>query len=417
MQLRSILPARPVAVLTATLAGLVAAGAAQSQSAYITNARPGTVSVIDTRTNDLVGSPIAVGRQPIGVAVTPDGSKVYVANADSDTVSVIATATNAVIGLPIAVGDRPSGVAVTPDGSTVYVTNDLSDTVSVIATATDTTVDTDPAQAGVNPITVGSRPSGVAVTPNGRRVYVTNSGANTVAVIDAATNALVDTDPDAAGVNPIQVGIDPNGVAVTPDGQRVYVANAGSDTVSVIATATNSLVDTDPARAGVDPIQVGRSPIGVVVTPDGRRVYVANGDSDSVSVIDTETNSLVDTDPDQAGVDPIGVGDRPQGVAVTPDGARVYAVNSVSDSVSAIDTATNKVVGDPILVGDFPVAFGRFIQPAPPPFAGTPGAANCAGQSLSAAARRYGGTSAAARALGYGSVAKLQTAIRAFCTG
>jgi hypothetical protein len=71
----------------------------------------------------------------------------------------------------------------------------------------------------------------------------------------------------------------------------------------------------------------------------------------------------------------------------------------------------------PSQVESLPVAFDSFIRQAPSPFAATPGAAYRATRSLSAEAWRYGGASAAARALGFGSVAKLQTAIRAFCQG
>jgi YVTN family beta-propeller protein len=144
----------------------------------------------------------------------------------------------------------------------------------------------------------------------------------------------------------------------------------------------------------------------VAVTPDGKKVYVANQFSDSVSVIATGSNSVVG--------DPIPVGDDPIGLAVTPDGSKVYVANNRDDNVSVIATATDRVVGDPIPVGGDPVAFGLFIGPERP-FAGTPGTPTCATRSLSAAARRYGGTSAAARALGYGTVAKMQTAIRAYC--
>jgi YVTN family beta-propeller protein len=70
------------------------------------------------------------------VALTPDGSKVYVTNAHDNNVSVINTATNTVVGSPIPVGVHPFGVAVTPDGSKVYVTNVEDNTVSVIATVT-----------------------------------------------------------------------------------------------------------------------------------------------------------------------------------------------------------------------------------------------------------------------------------------
>jgi YVTN family beta-propeller protein len=96
---------------------------ALAQNAYVTNVGSNTVSVIATATNTVIGSPIPVGSGPIGVAVTPDGSKVYVANQNSGTVSVIATATNTVIGPPIPVGSTPTFAAVTPDGSKVYVVN------------------------------------------------------------------------------------------------------------------------------------------------------------------------------------------------------------------------------------------------------------------------------------------------------
>jgi YVTN family beta-propeller protein len=112
---------------------------------------------------------------------------------------------------------------------------------------------------------------------------------------------------------------------------------------------------------------------------------------------------------------PIHVGSVPIGVAVTPDGSKVFVANQGSGSVSVIATATNTVTGSPIPVGQDPVAFGKFMQPAPAPtFAGTPGFSNCHGQSVAALATQFGGLNAAA-ALGFPSVKALQTAIRTFC--
>jgi YVTN family beta-propeller protein len=108
------------------------------------------------------------------------------------------------------------------------------------------------------------------------------------------------------------------------------------------------------------------------------------------------------------------VGASPFGVAVTPDGRKVYVVNEVSDTVSVISTATNMVTATIAASNPAPVAFGVFIQPAPR-FAGTPGKADCYGQSVSALARQYGGLNSAAAALGFSSVAALQNAIMAFC--
>ena len=97
-------------------------------------------------------------------------------------------------------------------------------------------------------------------------LYVTNFSDNTVSVIDTATNTVVAT---------VAVGNGPEGVAVTPDGTKVYVANTTGN-VSVIHTATKTLVKTVP---------VGSEPGAgaVAVTPDGTKVYVANAGSNNVS--------------------------------------------------------------------------------------------------------------------------------------
>src|SRR5947208_16848372 len=125
----------------AAVAGLLGSAQALAQNAYITNTNGDTVSVIDTTTNTVVGSPISVGHVPVGVAITPDGGKVYITNDGANTVSVIDTATNTVTAT-VTVGFSPYGAAVTPDGSKVYVADEENGTVSVIATATDTVLAT-----------------------------------------------------------------------------------------------------------------------------------------------------------------------------------------------------------------------------------------------------------------------------------
>ena len=129
-----------------------------------------------------------------------------------------------------------------------------------------------------------------------------------------------------------------------------YISNFSANTVSVIDTATNTVTAT---------VAVGTGPEGVAVSPDGARVYVGNFVSDNVSVISTASNTVTAT---------VAVGTSPFGVAVTPDGARVYVANSGSNNVSVISTASNTVTAT-VTVGASPVAFGLFIGPAaaPPP--------------------------------------------------
>jgi YVTN family beta-propeller protein len=100
--------------------------------AYVVNTGDGTASVIDTTTNTVVGIPNPMGREPWGVAVTPDGKHAYVANRGSNNVSMIDTATNMVVAT-VVVGNVPFNVAVTPDGNHAYVANAGSSNVSVIA--------------------------------------------------------------------------------------------------------------------------------------------------------------------------------------------------------------------------------------------------------------------------------------------
>jgi YVTN family beta-propeller protein len=184
--------------ITAFSSCFLASAQVLAQNAYITNFDSNTVSVIDTVSNTVTAT-IPVGANPmanpIGVAVSPDGSTVYIVNEFSNNVSVIATASNTVTAT-IPVGSFPSGVAVTPDGSTVYVANEGSNNVSVIATASNTVTATIP---------VGSNPFGVAVTPDGSTVYVANVNSNNVSVIATASNTVTATIP--VGNEPAAFGL------------------------------------------------------------------------------------------------------------------------------------------------------------------------------------------------------------------
>lgn len=220
---------------------------------------------------------------------------------------------------PIDVGTRPygpyGGIAVTPDGEFVYVSNFSEGTVSVIKTADNTVIDI-PVEAG---------PLGVSVTPDGAFVYVNNYYDNSVSVIETFNNTVIDT---------IQVGDGPFCVSVTPDGEYAYVTNFNADTVSVIQTFNNTVIDI-PVEAG---------PFGVSVTPNGAFAYVNNFASDTVSVIRTSDNKVIQSIP---------VGGGPSGVSVTPDGAYAYVNNYFDDSVSVIQTSNHTVI-DTIQVGDQP---------------------------------------------------------------
>ncbi|WP_101947729.1 beta-propeller fold lactonase family protein [Mycobacterium sp. 3519A] len=170
---------------------------------YVANSQDQTVMKINTNTQTVVATISVVGF-PQGVAVSPDGSRVYVTceglggQQGVGTLAVIETTNNTVIGI-IPVGEFfPRGVAVTPDGSRVYVAND--DGLWVIDTASLTAITTVPVGAG----------AGVAVSPDGKRVYVANYDEDTMSVISTVSNTVTST---------IAVGNSPRGVAVGSDGR------------------------------------------------------------------------------------------------------------------------------------------------------------------------------------------------------
>lgn len=136
--------------------------------------------------------------------------------------------------------------------------------------------------------------SGIAAA--GSKAYVGNFKDNTVSVIDTASGTVVATVAVAAG---------PHGMAVASDGRLLYVSGDGSSTLSVLDTITNRV-----ARA----IEVGKAPHGVAIAPDGRLLLVAVNGEDRIAFVDTATQAVVGR---------VGVA-KPHTIAIRPDGKVAY---------------------------------------------------------------------------------------------
>ena len=186
-----------------------------------------------------------------------------------------------------------------------------------------------PAQAAtpevVATVGVGVAPLQAAVSPDGSQAWIVNSTSNSVSVIDTATNTVIGS--------PIAVGTEPLGIAIAPNGATAWVANHGADSVSVIDTNTRTVTHT----------LTGFSlPRQLVFSPNGSEVWVTNNGSSQVLVFNATTRAQTHA---------ITTGAGPVPLAFSPDGSRVWVGNAVGNSVTAIDASTHTSLGSIALTG------------------------------------------------------------------
>ena len=154
---------------------------------------------------------------------------------------------------PTATNSGP--IAITSDDRFIWVVNRDNDSVSVIKVPKDAKKNDKDFKGKISEIPVGKEPRCVAITPDDKKVFVTNMVDGTVSVIDA--------DRPWVCRKTIRVGTEPFGCAVTPDGRKLYVANFGSDNVSVISTKFERVIKTIK--------NVGTKPRGIAIVGPAHR--------------------------------------------------------------------------------------------------------------------------------------------------
>jgi YVTN family beta-propeller protein len=279
------------------------------------------IQVIDGFTDQLIEN-ITLGANPNAVALNPNTNKIYVASPETDMIYVIDGVTNNITA-KIPAGPIVGDIAVDTNefggySTLVFVANTGNNSISIIDDIKGRVVENIetglyPFSVGIDSIknrayitgvtgldiidytamvaehdvfanhsdTIGSdySPFGIVVNSNTSRAYIANSGANTISVINTATNnQLYD----------IKVGIFPHQLAFNPIDEKLYAASSGNNTVSVIDTTKTVTVNSTVREIITDSI-----PYDVAINPNTNIIYLANYESETLSTIDSNASELV----------------------------------------------------------------------------------------------------------------------------
>ncbi len=332
--------------------------------------------------------------RPVDMALSPDGKTLAVML--EKEVRLFDTDKNQFRAESLPGAHNFGGIVWAKDGHTLYATGRVKtsgegDGTTEVGAVFVTTFDADGHATQSKPISfaLNSRiqpntrakdaaPSGLALSPDGKTLYVTLFNNGTLAAVD-----LTSYNPDSGEAKFVEtpVGSSPERVIVSASGDKVYVANRGGkspeagDTMDTddpvvvdpetykVATGTLSVIsaaqlNSDPTHAVSKTISVGLQPADLTLSPDGKRLFAANANSDTVTVIDTETDTVVETIPTSPAPGQLGAA-SPNGLAVSKDGATLYVTLGGDNAVEVVtlDQKAGGAASDTKIAGLIPTAW------------------------------------------------------------
>jgi YVTN family beta-propeller protein len=363
---------------------------------YVLCQESAQVRVLDAKSYELVKN-VAVGAVPRGFSLSPKGDRLLVANSWDDTISVIDTKTLEVTAT-WPVGAEPSSVVEDRQGKHVFVANRISNDVAVLD-----------AKTGLEEkrLAAGRGASYITASPDGSKLYVTHvypnaaahrtAPASEITVIDAARAVVV----DRIALPYVAHGFH---VAFSADGRLGVAANMHPKNLVPLAhlehggafADTLTLFGADvgkPVEVPMDELELyAARPFGIMITPDKLRMFITCGGSEMVTVVDVpRLIRYARTHPGSNAQDlsasanyvigRIGVGHDPRGMALTPDGSKLLVANRLEDTISVIDTKTDRVTSTITLAGQKSISSIRHgeqtFYTARYSFQGQIGCANC----------------------------------------
>jgi PQQ-dependent catabolism-associated beta-propeller protein len=300
-----------------------AASAFAQGTAFVTSEKDHVVTAVSLKDLKVTGT-TPTCKRPRHMQRSPDGKSLMIACSDDNMADVIDIATlKSVNRIPL--GDDPEIFDLSPDGKTLYVSNEDDAQLSMIDIATKKKVAT---------VKVGQEPEGVKVSRDGKIVYVASEVANLVHVVDVESKKILKNIP---------VGKRPRRFAFNADGSQLWVSNELDASVSVIATKDHQVIDTIRFKVkGARATDI--TPVGVLMSGDGKRAYVALGRANHVAFVETATRKVTNL---------VLAGKRAWSLGLNKDESRLFVVNGLSDDMTVIDTQAAKAISS-IAVGRVP---------------------------------------------------------------
>jgi YVTN family beta-propeller protein len=326
-----------------TVLSLAALPGAATVRIVQTNSAGDSVMLIDPATNRVVGAIDGIEVNH-GAAPAPDGTRLYITDEAESTLDVADMKTLKVI-KRIPLTNHPNNVAVSKDGKRVYAAIVAgAGAIDVIDTATLTRVKSVRTEGGIH---------NVYVTPDGKYVVAGSIPGRKISVLDQRTEEIVWTLPTRDGVRPIAFETAADGAT-----KRMFAQLSNFNGFIVVDFTTRAIVDEVklPEVAAAERVTEGLQGApahGLAVTSDGKTLCVLSK---------MNTRIYFYSLPDLKLQGDTKVGHHPDWVTLTPDGKRAYVANAGSNSVSVIDIATRKEVAT-IPVGQVPKRNATLVVP------------------------------------------------------
>ncbi|MFD0690253.1 beta-propeller fold lactonase family protein [Actinomadura fibrosa] len=373
-RVKGVRPLVAVAGAGAVAAAVLGVGAGPSHAApqggrpvYVTTRLSDDVAVFRPGPDGQLGKPSSharTGDEPRGLVFAPDGRRAYGVNGGgTDGAAQGSVTTYAVegdgaltpVGDPVPTGGGVSfGIAIDPAGAALYVTNIDSGTVTAFAIGSGRIT-----RLG-DPVSTGHPdPRGVAVSADGQWVFVSH-GRPVEGRDDVVVPFPVQGDHSLGPAGKAaRVGSGGQGVVVSPDGRFLYVVSTGSDGVFAFTVGRGGTLSEVPGS----PFPAADFPEGAAVSPDGRLLFVTSpgpvrpDNARAVSVYGIGRNGALSSVPGS----PFRAGQGPVGVAATPDGRHLYVSDVDSNDLSGFDVLPagelRPVPGSPAPIGGMSPAF------------------------------------------------------------